>query len=177
MARVKCRELGAPECQVMSLEEGTLWSAAFRKAHTALMGRRPGQPGAGAARSAPSPPSDRRFSSNRLASPRTAECRRLAALGRVLPPATTQLDMVVVTGGEEAAVNGLGGLPAHYTLGTVVTPGDLNPGGNQCRRGTRERRRLRARGRWRRVVVRQGELALSRLHRPRHHREHVRQGI
>lgn len=54
----------------------------------------------------------------------------LAALGRVLPPATAHLDMVVVTGGEEAAVDGLGGLPGHYTVGTVVTPGGLNPGGN-----------------------------------------------
>lgn len=54
----------------------------------------------------------------------------LAALGRVLPPAATHIDMVVVTGGEEAAVNGLSGLPGHYTVGTVVTPGPLNPGGN-----------------------------------------------
>jgi beta-lactamase superfamily II metal-dependent hydrolase len=54
----------------------------------------------------------------------------LAALGRVLPPATSRLDMVVVTGGEQAAINGLGGLPGHYTVGTVVTPGALNPGGN-----------------------------------------------
>jgi beta-lactamase superfamily II metal-dependent hydrolase len=54
----------------------------------------------------------------------------LAALGRVLPPATSRLDMVVLTGGEQTAVNGLGGLPGHYTVGTVVTPGDLNPGGN-----------------------------------------------
>ena len=54
----------------------------------------------------------------------------LVALGRVLPPATAHLDMVVVTGGEEAAVNGLAGLPGHYTVGTVVTPGGLNAGGN-----------------------------------------------
>ncbi|MFZ2034330.1 MAG: hypothetical protein WAW53_11295 [Candidatus Dormiibacterota bacterium] len=54
----------------------------------------------------------------------------LAALGRLLPPATARLDMVVVTGGEQAAVNGLGGLPGHYSVGTVVTPGGLNPGGN-----------------------------------------------
>ena len=53
-----------------------------------------------------------------------------AALGRVLPPATAHLDMVVVTGGERAAVNGLGGLPGHYSVGTVVTSGGLNPGGN-----------------------------------------------
>ena len=54
----------------------------------------------------------------------------LGALGRVLPPATSRLDMVVVTGGEEAAVNGLNGLLGHFTVGTVVTPGGLNPGGN-----------------------------------------------
>jgi beta-lactamase superfamily II metal-dependent hydrolase len=54
----------------------------------------------------------------------------LAALGRTLPPATTHLDMVVVTGGEKAAVDGLGGLPGHYTVGTVVTQGALTPGGN-----------------------------------------------
>jgi beta-lactamase superfamily II metal-dependent hydrolase len=54
----------------------------------------------------------------------------LAALGRMLPPATAHIDMVIVTGGEQAAVNGLGGLPGHYTVGTVVTFGDLNPGGN-----------------------------------------------
>jgi beta-lactamase superfamily II metal-dependent hydrolase len=54
----------------------------------------------------------------------------LAALGRVLPPATGHLDMVVITGGEEAAVDGLGGLPGHYTVGTVVLSGQLNPGGN-----------------------------------------------
>lgn len=54
----------------------------------------------------------------------------LAALGRVLPPATSHLDMVVVTGGEQPAISGLGGLPGHYTVGTVVIPGALNPGGN-----------------------------------------------
>ncbi|MGD0194802.1 MAG: hypothetical protein ABSC35_08090 [Candidatus Dormibacteria bacterium] len=54
----------------------------------------------------------------------------LAALGRVLPPATGHLDMVVITGGEEAAVDGLGGLPGHYTVGTVVVSGQLNPGGD-----------------------------------------------
>jgi beta-lactamase superfamily II metal-dependent hydrolase len=54
----------------------------------------------------------------------------LAALGREMPPASSRLDMVVVTGGEAAAVNGLGGLPGHFTVGTVVTPGGLNPGGN-----------------------------------------------
>ena len=54
----------------------------------------------------------------------------VAALGRVLPPATSHLDMVVVTGGEVTAVNGLSGLPGHYGVGVVVTPGALNPGGN-----------------------------------------------
>jgi beta-lactamase superfamily II metal-dependent hydrolase len=54
----------------------------------------------------------------------------LAALGRVMPPASTHLDMVVLTGGEAAAVNGLNGLPGHYTVGTVVTPGGLTPGAN-----------------------------------------------
>ena len=53
-----------------------------------------------------------------------------AALGRVLPPATSHLDMVVVTGGEVTAVSGLSGLPGHYGVGIVVTPGVLNPGGN-----------------------------------------------
>jgi beta-lactamase superfamily II metal-dependent hydrolase len=54
----------------------------------------------------------------------------LAALGRVMPPASSHLDMVVITGGEEAAVDGLNGLPGHYSVGTVVSPGGLNPGGN-----------------------------------------------
>jgi beta-lactamase superfamily II metal-dependent hydrolase len=54
----------------------------------------------------------------------------LAALGRVMPPASAHLDMVVLTGGELTAVNGLNGLPGHYTVGTVVTPGGLTPGAN-----------------------------------------------
>ena len=54
----------------------------------------------------------------------------LAALGRTMPPASSHLDLVVLTGGEPAAVNGLNGLAAHYTVGTVVTPGGLNPGAN-----------------------------------------------
>jgi beta-lactamase superfamily II metal-dependent hydrolase len=54
----------------------------------------------------------------------------LAALGRELPPGTGHLDVVVITGGEEAAVNGLSALPGHYTVGTVVTPGPMNPGAN-----------------------------------------------
>jgi beta-lactamase superfamily II metal-dependent hydrolase len=54
----------------------------------------------------------------------------LAALGRVMPPASAHLDLVVLTGGEPAAVNGLNGLPGHYTIGTVLTPGGLTPGAN-----------------------------------------------
>jgi beta-lactamase superfamily II metal-dependent hydrolase len=54
----------------------------------------------------------------------------LAALGRVMPPASAHLDMVVLTGGEAPAVNGLSGLPSHYTVGTVVSPGGLTPGAN-----------------------------------------------
>ena len=52
----------------------------------------------------------------------------LAALGRVLPPGSNHLDMVVLTGGEKAAVDGLNGLPGHYSVGAVVTPGGLGPG-------------------------------------------------
>jgi beta-lactamase superfamily II metal-dependent hydrolase len=52
----------------------------------------------------------------------------LAGLGRVLPPATSHLDMVVITGGERTAVDGLNGLPGHYTVGTVVSPGGLTAG-------------------------------------------------
>jgi beta-lactamase superfamily II metal-dependent hydrolase len=52
----------------------------------------------------------------------------LAALGRVLPPASNHLDMVVLTGGEKAAVDGLNGLPGHYSVGSVVTPGGLSSG-------------------------------------------------
>lgn len=60
----------------------------------------------------------------------SAPTQLLAALGRVLPPATNHLDMVVVTGGEQAAMNGLAGLPGHYTVGLVVTPAALTPAGN-----------------------------------------------
>ncbi len=52
----------------------------------------------------------------------------LAALGRVMPPASNHLDMVVLTGGEEASVDGLNGLPGHYSVGSIVTPGGLGPG-------------------------------------------------
>lgn len=53
----------------------------------------------------------------------------LAALGRVMGPATNHLDMVVITGGEEAAMDGLNGLPGHYSVGTVVSLEGLTPGG------------------------------------------------
>ena len=43
---------------------------------------------------------------------------------------TNHLDMVVITGGEQAAVDGLNGLPGHYSVGTVVSPGGLTTGGN-----------------------------------------------
>ncbi|HEY6468870.1 MAG TPA: hypothetical protein VI434_03810 [Candidatus Dormibacteraeota bacterium] len=54
----------------------------------------------------------------------------LAALGRELPPTTNHIDMVVITGGEQAAVDGLNGLPGHYSVGTVVDPGGLTAGAN-----------------------------------------------
>jgi beta-lactamase superfamily II metal-dependent hydrolase len=54
----------------------------------------------------------------------------LAALGRVMPPVTAHLDMVVVTGGEQPAVDGLKGLPGHYSVGIVVSPGGLTAGGD-----------------------------------------------
>jgi beta-lactamase superfamily II metal-dependent hydrolase len=52
----------------------------------------------------------------------------LSALGRVMPPTTSNLDMVVITGGEQAAVDGLNGLPGHYRVGIVVSPGGLTAG-------------------------------------------------
>jgi len=52
------------------------------------------------------------------------------ALGRVLPPTTTRIDMVVLTGGERAAAAALAGLPGHYDVTSVVEPGALTPGGN-----------------------------------------------
>ncbi|MBV8194302.1 MAG: ComEC/Rec2 family competence protein [Candidatus Dormibacteraeota bacterium] len=53
----------------------------------------------------------------------------LQALGRVLGPADHRLGLVVVTGGEQAAVAGLAGLPGHYDAGTVIASRSLNPGG------------------------------------------------
>lgn len=54
----------------------------------------------------------------------------LAALGRTMPPASNHLDMVVLTGGQATAVDGLNGLLGHYSVGTVVTPGGLTAGAN-----------------------------------------------
>ena len=51
------------------------------------------------------------------------------ALGRVLSPADHRIDLVVVTGGEQAAVAGLSGLAGRYQVGTVVASRRLNPGG------------------------------------------------
>jgi beta-lactamase superfamily II metal-dependent hydrolase len=53
----------------------------------------------------------------------------LESLGRVLGPTDHRIDLIVVTGGEEAAVAGLAGLPGHYTVGTVMASRDLNQGG------------------------------------------------
>ena len=53
----------------------------------------------------------------------------LQALGRVLGPTDHRIGLVVVSGGEQAAVAGLAGLPGHYDIGTVVESRYLNPGG------------------------------------------------
>ncbi|MBV8444474.1 MAG: hypothetical protein JOZ92_01010, partial [Candidatus Dormibacteraeota bacterium] len=50
------------------------------------------------------------------------------ALGRVLPPFTTRIDMVVITGGEQAAVAGLAGLIGHYAVSAVLAPDGLTAG-------------------------------------------------
>ncbi len=50
------------------------------------------------------------------------------ALGRVLPPLARQIGLVVVTGGERAAVAGLAGLPGRYPVDVVMAPHDLTPG-------------------------------------------------
>ena len=55
----------------------------------------------------------------------------LQALGRVLGPADHRIGLVVVSGGEQAAVAGLAGLPGHYDVGTVLVSRDLNPGGTK----------------------------------------------
>ncbi|HEX6538441.1 MAG TPA: ComEC/Rec2 family competence protein [Candidatus Dormibacteraeota bacterium] len=51
------------------------------------------------------------------------------ALGRVLSPIDHRLDLVVASGGEQAAVSGLAGLPGHYEVGGVLAARDMNPGG------------------------------------------------
>jgi competence protein ComEC len=51
----------------------------------------------------------------------------LQAIGRVLPPTTRRIDMVVLTGGEQTAVAGLSSLPSRYSVSTVIVPGALPP--------------------------------------------------
>jgi competence protein ComEC len=51
----------------------------------------------------------------------------LQAIGRVLPPTTRRIDMVVLTGGEQTAVAGLSALPSRYSVSTVIVPGALPP--------------------------------------------------
>ncbi|HEY0408737.1 MAG TPA: ComEC/Rec2 family competence protein, partial [Candidatus Dormibacteraeota bacterium] len=48
--------------------------------------------------------------------------RLLGALGRVLPPLTRSLDLVVLSGGDRTTVAGLAGLPGGYRAGAVVVP-------------------------------------------------------
>ena len=55
----------------------------------------------------------------------------LQALGRVLGPTEHRIGLVVVSGGDQASVAGLAGLPGHYGVGTVVVSRDLNPGGTK----------------------------------------------
>lgn len=55
----------------------------------------------------------------------------LQALGRTLGPTDHRIALVVVSGGEQAAVAGLAGLPGHYDVGTVLASRDLNPGGTK----------------------------------------------
>ncbi len=55
----------------------------------------------------------------------------LQALGRVLGPTDHRIGLVVVSGGEQAAVAGLAGLPGHYDVGTVLVSRGLNPGGTK----------------------------------------------
>jgi competence protein ComEC len=52
----------------------------------------------------------------------------VTSLGRVLPPTTSHIDMVVVTGGERDAVAGLAGLVGRYSVGAVVAPVQLTAG-------------------------------------------------
>ncbi|MBV9100529.1 MAG: ComEC/Rec2 family competence protein [Candidatus Dormibacteraeota bacterium] len=50
------------------------------------------------------------------------------ALGRVLPPFTRRIGLVVLTDPGQRAAAGLAGLSGHYDVGTVVVAGDLTPG-------------------------------------------------
>lgn len=50
------------------------------------------------------------------------------ALGRVLPPFTHRIGLVVLTDPAQRAAAGLAGLTGHYDVGTIVTSGDLTPG-------------------------------------------------
>ncbi len=50
------------------------------------------------------------------------------ALGRTLPPTTGRIDIVVITGGEQAAVAGLAGLSGHYRVGALIDPVALTGG-------------------------------------------------
>jgi competence protein ComEC len=51
------------------------------------------------------------------------------ALGRALSALDHRIDLVVASGGEQAAVAGLAGLPGHYEIGSVLASRDMNPGG------------------------------------------------
>jgi len=52
----------------------------------------------------------------------------LQALGRATPPWTRHIGLVVLTGGEQAAVAGLAAVAGQYSVGAVVEPTRLNPG-------------------------------------------------
>jgi beta-lactamase superfamily II metal-dependent hydrolase len=52
----------------------------------------------------------------------------LQALGRVLPPTTHRIDLLVITGSESSAVAGLAGLTGHYQVATAITPANMTPG-------------------------------------------------
>ncbi|HEV7467309.1 MAG TPA: hypothetical protein VGP96_13480, partial [Candidatus Dormibacteraeota bacterium] len=64
--------------------------------------------------------------------------RLLGALGRVLPPLTRSLDLVVLSGGDRTTVAGLAGLPGGYRAGAVVVPAAvLGQGAEQAVDGLR----------------------------------------
>jgi ComEC/Rec2-related protein len=73
------------------------------------------------------------------------------ALGRILPPAASRLDQVVVTGGEQQAVEGLAGLAGRYSIGTVIAPVEVTPGAAAVLTGLQQRGAdlVRGGGRWR----------------------------